>query len=808
MLFKYIKLVNFIRFPLREASTFEYNFNSKLTMITGPNGAGKSSLFNELTPLPADKTNFSKNGYKEIHIEKDNKLYVLISDFRGPANYNFLVDGNELNTSGLVTAQRDLVEKHFNITQSVHDLMVGIESFTSLSLLARKKLFSSITHLNIDKILEGYNHLKEELKTNKLLLKSQATAYQVEEDKLINKDRLEDLKRYLEDVKYRTDTLLDIRTEIGRYTDNRTSEDNLIELSRLVALSKETLSNNYTLITSYPYKDIPRYLETITKKLSVTDYRLLEVYKQLELKEKTIKQMEVVGLGDTSELLKRKLDLETHIAKLTNSLRIFKDLDSFNEDTALAVYLLETNLPDILQNLQTNVGLDGERLFTVEKYNSLVDKKKDQIERLQSLMVMEISLKRNLERVESMEGDISCPACNHTWPIKEAISSSSHTKEELERIQTEQYKLKKLIAATEQQLEETTEYFSLYKQFNHIRKETEHKLSPFWRIVYEKNIIFTDPSGILTYLSIASLDVALIADIRSTQEELRLLISKLEQQTSIANLSIEGIKKEVKTLTESTKELQIEKYYLNKELDTINRAKNLYIKFKKIEELINLAKIKSMDFTTDHLARSICNELDDELRNLKLTALSLEKEIHEANTIQYALDKYKKDMEDTQENIKVLDLALEELCPKNGLIAKSVSSFLNTIIYNINNTIDKIWDYKMIIKPIDVDNESLNYKFKVEVEDKLTINDISTCSSGMKEILDLSFRMVLYRLLGFENYPFFLDECGVRLDSEHRARLLSLVFTMISSPFYSQIFMITHIDISVSNFRDVGLLEL
>lgn len=807
MRFLYIKLVDFKRLPLRESPVFEHCFTSKLLMIAGPNGAGKSSLLNELTPLPADKSNFGKNGYKEIHIEKDNKTYTLISDFRSSPTYSFNCDGEELNTAGLVTAQKELVEKYFNITPSVHELLTGAESFTHMSLLARKKLFSSITHLNIDKVLEGYNDLKEELKTNKVILKTQATAYQVEEEKLVNKDRLELIKTQLGEVKDRMDTLLTIRSDIQRYLPHNAS-DSIYELSNYVNLAKKALLGNYNLITSYPIKDIPRYFSTVNSKLSVVDYRLQDVYRQLETKEKELKQIEVVGVADSSQLLQHKTHLEETISRLAKGLRIFKDPEHFSEDTAMALYVLEANLPEILRNLQTNVGLDGEKLFTTEKYSRLIDQKRQQVEQLQQLSAIEISLKKNLDRAETMEGNVSCPACSHSWPIKDALTASVHTKKELEKVQQEQTKLRNLMAYTERHIDEMTEYFTYYKQFINLKKDTEYKLEAFWKSVYEHDIIFTDPTAILTILSTASIDVSTIGDIRLAKEELKHINSKLAQATSIAQLNVETIRSSIDLLDKQSKQLLTEKAELNEELSTIQRAKLLYEKLTKLDEATNKLRQNTIDYSTEHLTKAITNELDDEIRTLRVTALNLEKEIHETNTVQYALDKYKADMEDTHENIKVLNLALEELCPKSGLIAKSVSSFLNTIIFNINSTISKIWDYKMIVKPIDIDNDTLNYKFKVEVEDRLTVNDIATCSSGMKEILDLSFRMVLYRLLGFEGYPFFLDELGVRLDQNHRAKLMHLLFGMINSPLYSQIYMITHIDVSVANFRDVEVLEL
>ena len=70
-------LKNYNRLFLNNIKTLELTPTRKINLIIGTNGSGKSSLIKEMSPLPFDKNDFN-SGYKEIHIECNNKKYVLI----------------------------------------------------------------------------------------------------------------------------------------------------------------------------------------------------------------------------------------------------------------------------------------------------------------------------------------------------------------------------------------------------------------------------------------------------------------------------------------------------------------------------------------------------------------------------------------------------------------------------------------------------------------------------------------------------------------------------------------------------------
>ena len=91
MVIKKIVLHKFKRFALKGIDHYELIPTSKLIILNWSNGVGKSSLLSQLNPLPAElKRDFYPDGYKEIHIDHNNKLYVL--DIEGENSISLVSD--------------------------------------------------------------------------------------------------------------------------------------------------------------------------------------------------------------------------------------------------------------------------------------------------------------------------------------------------------------------------------------------------------------------------------------------------------------------------------------------------------------------------------------------------------------------------------------------------------------------------------------------------------------------------------------------------------------------------------------------
>lgn len=63
-------------------------------------------------------------GYKEIHIECNNKKYVLIQN---DGKFNFIEDRKELNISGNRKVQLSLIKSKFNYDVEFHKLFTNVK---------------------------------------------------------------------------------------------------------------------------------------------------------------------------------------------------------------------------------------------------------------------------------------------------------------------------------------------------------------------------------------------------------------------------------------------------------------------------------------------------------------------------------------------------------------------------------------------------------------------------------------------------------------------------------------------------------
>lgn len=799
----YIKLIGFKRFALRHSDVFECHFVGKLIMITGPNGAGKSSLFTELTPLPADRANYHKGGSKEIHISKDGKNYVLISSFVDGPKYSFVCDDEELNVSGNASAQRTLASIHFDVTPAIHELMTGAEYFTDMSLVSRKKLFNSVTHMNIDHVLSSYEALKEDLKNNEYLAKTLQSRLIAEQQKLTDADRRELLGQKLQVLQLHLENLLTIRTELYQYRNGNELSAATAAYHNACSALKQHYSRHITRLTAYPIQECRTRVIGLKKDLDVLSEQLQGYYSEME---KLLHEKASIEFAQQNDKVTTEQEIESisiSCAKITDELRMFdKDTTRLSEISA-ELNLLERSLPEILENLPAN----PDRKFSKTVYAELLDEKNKALGQLHEKVQEHANLSSQLKQLQAHDKQ-TCPSCNHTWLPTEVKGLLESTTLRLAELNKERLALQEHVEKLSKELEVQSTYLNHLQQVSSLFSATKVNLAPLWSIVSANSIIHTDPNSLLTLVSKGISEVMDIQKyiqlkdrLNTLKEHLKLIELASKSDYRQNSKSIHELEKKISY----TMDMIAEK---NETIKDVETAERLQLQLQKLIKDSESASAVLKKAHLKHTVDSIVSEIDSELSMVKVSIIEIQNEINHNKAIEQTIATLTEQLQDANENVKVLTCLTDELSPKNGFIAKTISHFLNVVISSVNNVIAGVWDYKMVLKTIDVETDSLNYRFKLEIEDRLTVEDVSKASAGMKEMINLAMKVTLFKLLKMYNYPMYLDEFGVKLDSTHRSRVADVIFKMLASPNYSQIFLITHLDLAYADFKDTQVVEL
>lgn len=795
----YILLKNFKCMPFYSSSTFEHTFTSKMSLIKGINGAGKSSFLNELTPLPSDKSLFYKDGYKEIHITHNNNQYKLVSDFRSGQSFSFICNDEELNQSGNVTTQKELVYRHFGINSTIHEILIGRDTISNMSLVNRKKLFNSITHLNIDKLLDVYNDFKEEHKNLLLLIKTNTSLLLAEENKLIDSNHLNNLLEQQKSIREYIDFFLSFREELIRNEESGSLDSLYSNFKALYDKIDSALTRYYIYVTGYSKNDIHAF----KAKMDVVNFKLNELYKTLEKKQQEITILQLNKENDLNSLVSKSEEIKKHIETLTSSLSILKDINVDLTAIKNDIYKLEVSLVSVLREIPINEN----RKYSKESYEKLLQEKNELLEKLNKLILREIEVSKELEHLKLHTKELVCPSCEYKWIPSEVENSIQNLDIELKELLKNKLTIQSRLKENEKELIEMNEYFTLYKQYASLRNATLSTLKSFWTIVDREEYIFKNPTEIINLLKTLNMDVIHIENILNLNNQYKDITNSIDVMKSIKSESIESISREIEEIEESIFQLNLDKNKYNQYIANAELSTRVVNSLNSFLNALESARSDLQKGNVGYTVSVIINDVESELDKLRIQLIGIEKEIMNYNNIKYTIDKYRAQIDELNKKLNVVGYILEEMSPKSGFIARSIGSFLNVIISNMNKVIESIWEYDMKLEPIKIDEEVLNYKFKVNVEDKLIINDINTISSGMKEIVNLSFKLVIYKLLGLDGYPIYLDELAANLDSTHSDKMLQFVNMVCTSGNYSQVFAITHKE-NYGYIKDMECIEL
>lgn len=784
-----LTLHRYRRLFLGEIETLVLTPENKLSLILGKNGIGKSSLLVQLTPLPANLTkDFKDGGYKVIEIEQHQDEYVLTSGVNGGKKHSFLKSGTELNPGGTLRVQTELVKEHFKITPHINNVLIGLNTFTTMSPNERKKWITEISSVDYTYAISVYNKMKQRHRDivggikllNNNIAKVKLDVLEDSEVSKINTD-IEMLSKFIEHL-----LVLVVHTD--------DSVPNISDMLSNVANS----SNGITRILS-EHADIRTVsINDINTKLSVNANRLNNIVKQIDSINKEIIDIENFKLytdhSDDVYVLRESL-VKTIDTLSTSPIKAEVDEMRGVPDKYMSI---ATDVTSILSELKEHDDVDA----SSENYNAYIAK--------QSTITSIVNrITNNINRVESelanmaklLEDDnkIKCGECGNEWHNHYDVSvvdslnvELSQYREKLTKYETGHGKVTKIINA----IGVKRDIVNKFKTLVYNNKQ----LSPVWDYIIGDVDIHKETIAMSNRVD--SIVVGLnvwrnVLEAYSKLERVDKKITELEMYKDIANkVNVDNATK----LTDTLNELSIERSNIISEQDKLTELLNVRVKY---DRLVNDSKVgiskwyKTKDTSYVKLRNQHLRELITKLKELHIEYTN---KLNNNNTVKARVLKDTQLLSEYVEKERVISIMLKELSPSEGLIAKSINSFLNVFLEDINTLINTIWTYDMRILPCEVSAEDdLDYKFKVLVDNRDVIEDISKTSSSMREIIDLVFRIMFMKYIGLHNSPLMLDEFGRTFDTEHRITAYNTVDKILMSNF-TQVFMVSHFESMYGRF--------
>ena len=781
---KKLILHKYNRYNFNNIETLEYTPEQHLQIILGTNLSGKSSTMKELSPLPADiKKEFKEGGYKIIEIEHNNKNYKISSGVVAPTKHSFEVDGTELNSTGLRKIQLELVKEHFNLTPQIFNIILGVHKLTNMSIADRRKWLTTISNIDYSYPLGVYTKIKNnyrdvvgalKIANNKLLQDTDNVLDSKTKDKLI------------EDLKYLNlliDHIISTKTNV-----NYSESNFVVDLKNNINEVKRIMS---TLNTD---------IENPEKLLDVKNYELTTINNVIT---NLNKELEKVSSMNTN------LDLDKLYKNKKLVVKQIENLSSHN------VYDLDLNLIDTIINSYNEISTDVIAILTSIADNDIFyspDTVSELRINIDNLLIKKEKIIRDIERLKLEKNryeellnkpSIVCGECGNEWKLNYDKKAHSEVVSKLATLEDEFNKINiELDNTTKLHKDYSEKKNSIDQLRNYIKNNT--LLKPIFSYIFTKYDLQKDTGSILNEFNSVNIFLNNMKDYSNIKNRLM----SLDNDINIAKAS-EEVKKELTSLNKESLSKELSSN-INKRESLSKDIDNLTIYISKENELISLSaklknSLKNANKHKEHLINKSKNEHLNKLINiLKYEVSKIETLLKDDESALTRTLTIKKDIDEYKSREKILKILMKELSPTEGLIAKSINSFLNLFINDLNTIVNSLFINNVKILSPSIEDGDLNYNFPVVMNDNGTIDDVSQGSSGLKEVLDLAFRIIFMKYLGLTDFPLYLDEYAVNADSGNRIKAYTAIENILG-PNFSQIFLISHFESMFGRFNNADI---
>jgi ABC-type Mn2+/Zn2+ transport system ATPase subunit len=789
-----LKLVGYKRLLNNGIESFVMRPNKIMQLILGTNGSGKSSLMDEITPLPSNSNDYSKNGYSEKHITRNNNTYVLKSTFSPSQKYSFVKNDVELNLGGTITVQKELVKQEFNITPDIHEVLIGRDKFTNMSPSSKRQWFTELSNTSYDYAIRLYNKLRERHRDIVGAIKQNKSRLVTESSKLLSTEEQEKLLIEVNSTHELLNVLLEYRKPLEHIVGNLRNDYNVIT-SEIINLATTIIKKVRKCKSSFQFNNASEITEKIND--DTANMRALVItrdnlYKDFEKVKESLDLTEQTGNKGITELKNRIEAIKLEQSELLNKKKMFL---SVHDNPINAINSL-ASIHDVVTNIFLEIPDNSDM-----KYSR--DTMKTNNEKLVKLQEELLSLNKHITTLEATKthqeshktgGETECPNCRYKWVRGFNKRVYEDTVKDLESSYLLRESRNKEIKSITENIKEIEEYFSIYRNYRNIQNSFPI-LSTFWDHVLNNDLLIKNPRKLALDIEIFKSDLFIDKSIRELDKEITHINELILISQKVGIQDIAKLKEKLEYLEKSIYDINLNIVKLNTEI------KLLQLYSKDVEDIYKLTNsLSALDNelqtnTTDQVETLRRTYLNDAIRNIQSSLARKEEVLREFNTQKSIISNIETNIKSMEYDEICLKNLVNQLSPTDGLIAEGLFGFIRLFVFQMNTFIRKVWSYEMEIQPCQLSDDNrveLDYRFPIKLKNGAIVADVNRGSSGMKEIIDLAFKVTAMKYLGVDNTPLMLDEFAASFDSAHRASSLEMIKSLMDKQPFTQLFIVNH----------------
>lgn len=811
--------------------TLTIDAKNQVQVLIGTNGGGKSAVLRELTPLPAQKNDYERGGYKEITIIHKGHEYVLKNDFlEKSGKHSFLLDGEELNVSGLASLQTSLCETHLGYTQLVDDLVHCRFKMTVLPPSARKTLIYSISPSTPDFVIELHKKAKSALRACHSNLQLLYKRKKEIEEKLIKDDELSSLTKKKDDLQKKQLELASkisvLEARISTCQSDLTTLDHGKDVTLEEGLAyKKRLEDTRLAITDRhltreKVESLDSEIAITEEKLSSLKHTLEDVLQEYQKYQIDIDAIQDAGIQECKTLIQSKNQILQEVAHWRQYRRIDDDRYEAHVKARDTIYsIVERMRPETLQDVE-----GWTHLLDYTYKRELQDRKstllhKTTQEEIQLKMGADYCTKcqTKIDRLPvgpSVETD-SCSSCSFKAYFDR---SKQELTEELDRLTKSKSISEEKYRALKMELERVlhTEEALLYKA-SYLEQVSQALEGTVWMMDQKSllRILEGDTASWLNSLTMtlqAQDRLREIEELEKSIKEATMTLSTLEKTNTPAVMILRQVVTDKK---KKINELESRIHSLTSKLKLLQDSKRLVTCYHDLlaEGQTTLAslnawsKYQEVKFYLAYLDKDIRHVLYQEKEAIDTELFSIQQVLDAQMKLkaryQEEICDIIKTLERKQDAYYYLELALS---PETGLPYEQTRAFIGAIITNANRVLSKLWTSPIeLVMP--TSNETLfAFKAKVNHNDSAPIERLS---KSQKAVIDFAFYISILYAAGYIDYPVFFDECEDGFDITHKQTYLEWLKMYVDTMYIPELWLISHDASTYSGFlfKDVTCLN-